>query len=115
MKTVTLQIELPEDLVRQYAQAGSVVNFPLPAGIFKSALGIGDKPTTLNDDDQIIAQVIDDHPGCTRAEIERIAAETLTALGTGCVKRRMSEGMPLRQRGYHTRGQKRGTSYWPPE
>ena len=56
----------------------------------------------LTPTDEIIAELIDDSPGITKAEIERLAQDRYDfIIGTDGVKNRMRSGMPLRIKGYH--------------
>lgn len=71
-------------------------------------------PPAEHEDDEVIAEIIDDNPGLLRSEIEDIAKRQYRPLGAGAVKRRMADGMPLRLAGYHTAGKGRATRYFPP-
>lgn len=72
------------------------------------------RPPQRNEDDGIIAEIIDDNPGLTRPEVEEHAAKHYRRLGAGTFARRMAKGMPLTVEGYHSVGKGKATRYFPP-
>ena len=102
---VYISIPLSGNLAQLYADAGGLVSLPVPAELFRAALGqTVDPRERFSDTDVLIAAVLDKHGPLTAGEIrERLELDHDHLISDdSSIRRRFGRGMPLRDAGYRS-------------